>query len=102
MYKTSGPKLSDALDTTLRRPDPVLKDEWDLDGMTLPGMFSLFKGSVTGRWLLTYCMPELAQKRSTRPTDVQLCAGGKEGHPTFTDLDLLKVSPTQCNALMHA
>ena len=36
-YKTSGPKLSDALDTTLRRPDPELKDDWNLDDLALPG-----------------------------------------------------------------
>ena len=36
-YKTSGPKLSDAIDTTLRRPDPELKDDWNLDDLALPG-----------------------------------------------------------------
>ena len=37
MYKTSGPRLSDALDTTLRRPDSALKDDWNLDDLALPG-----------------------------------------------------------------
>ena len=37
VYKESGPKLSDAIDTTLRRPDSTLNDGWALDELTLPG-----------------------------------------------------------------
>ncbi len=30
---------------------------------------------------------------------MQLCAGGKKGRPTFTDLDLLKACPSLSNSL---
>ena len=37
VYKESGPKLADAIDITLRRPDSTLNDDWGLDELTLPG-----------------------------------------------------------------
>ena len=36
-YKTSGPKLSDAIDTTLKRPHTELENDWNLDDLALPG-----------------------------------------------------------------
>jgi hypothetical protein len=53
VYKESGPKLADTINTTLRRPDSTLNDDWSLDELTLPGDVRQRLGLVYIRMLLT-------------------------------------------------